>query len=275
MQRVLTTQLMEVLMRTTRLKAFHLQRFWIALAWIAAFPVLAAAQDPLERAVTAHGGQALNGVARIRMEGTSVTEGRTQRVVITASVQPTTEALRIDYGEPVSRSFINTGGNGALEVRGTNHLRYSPNVGAFAQMDMLSAFGVRHLATPAARRTVRGVKTVAGRPSTEVEAETDRALSLYRRTIGDSVHAAVDQETGLVAEILRKQYANDSLDIAFWAGFRFSDYRTVEGLVLPFRIDRVMDGLVRESITLERVILNPAFAPDHFAPPQSPARRTP
>jgi len=39
----------------------------------------------------------------------------------------------------------------------------------------------------------------------------------------------------------------------------FSDYRRVGGLVLPYRIDKYLDGQLRETITVDSIQINVAL----------------
>ena len=73
-----------------------------------------------------------------------------------------------------------------------------------------------------------------------------------------------DQQTGLVSAISRKQFADESLDLAFVSTYTFSDYRPVSGLLLPFRIERYLDGRLRETIVASSIQLNPALPADLF-----------
>ena len=44
----------------------------------------------------------------------------------------------------------------------------------------------------------------------------------------------------------------------------FSDYRAVSGLFLPFRIERYVDGHLREVITVDTIQINPTFPVNLF-----------
>jgi hypothetical protein len=215
-------------------------------------------------------------VVRIQMRGVSSTGGP---VTISASlVGSDAESLRVDYGVPVTRSTINTP-KGVFELRsGKPTVWKPPHVGAFAQRDILSALAVLPLIPPNVVRTPGGNGSVNGRASQRIHAATGRAKTVFRRAVTDEVDIQIDEETRLVAEILRRHYAEGSLDVTFQAGFRFADYRLVTGIYLPFRIERVMGGAVRETIVLDAIELNPPLSTGFFEPPasrQSPAWRRP
>ena len=67
--------------------------------------------------------------------------------------------------------------------------------------------------------------------------------------------------TGLVARIQRIQYAERSLDRPYWLSNDFADYRAVQGLLFPFRIDSSIDGRRTSTITVTAVTLNPPLSP--------------
>jgi hypothetical protein len=45
----------------------------------------------------------------------------------------------------------------------------------------------------------------------------------------------------------------------------FDDYRSVDGVVLPHRLSRSVDGQTAEEWTFKTIKLNPTFKPDTFA----------
>ena len=44
----------------------------------------------------------------------------------------------------------------------------------------------------------------------------------------------------------------------------YSDYRTVNGLLLPFRIQRYVNDRLRETITIDSIQINPTFPANLF-----------
>jgi hypothetical protein len=234
-------------------------------------PSTAQQPDPLVRAIAAHGGNVVETVVRIQMRGRS---SNGQPVTISASlVGNDANSLRLDYGIPVTKSFISKPVGAAELTVGRPTVWKPAHVGAFAQLDMLSVFGIRHLASPLVQQTVRGAGNLEGRPTTQVRAITERTKKVLRRTVADDVDVQVDQETGVVMEIMRMQRTENNLDRSFLAGFRFSDYRRVFGILLPYQIQRVMNGVVRETITLESIELNPPLTLTFFDVPSKPGRR--
>lgn len=251
-------------------------RALFVVASVSMTALLASAQhsDPVAEAVLRHGGSQLYAVLRLRMEGQSVTgTAAPEPVRIAAALEAgDTGSLRLDYGQPVRRSYVNAS-NGAGQILDGHPAAKRGHVGTYAQLDMLSALGILHLAKPGVQRSLPQPSVVAGRPSAKVHTVTGRSKTFYLRPVTDEAEVQVDAETGLVAQILRRHYAEKSLDVSFLAGFRFSDYRTVEGLLLPFRIERIMDGAVREVLSLNTITINPALEPDLFAVPRAPLTR--
>lgn len=234
------------------------------LLWLPLFVVLLPgrtfAQDAIVNALAAHGGAAVNTVNTIQITGTSTVGTTNQPVTISASFDGN---VRFDYGTPVTRSYVNNP-QGAFEVINGVPRWKQAHVGAFAQLDMLGVFGIRHLALAGVQRTVQSPGLVNGRATNRMKAQTGRNRVNYRRTYTDDTDVHVDQATGLVLEITRTHMAERDMDLKFVAGFRFANYQTVNGLQLPFQIQRVMDGVVRETITVQNIQLNPTFPANFF-----------
>jgi hypothetical protein len=254
------------------------RRALVTVLSILAFGQSSAAQAPdrIGAAVEAHGGVRLATVASVQMRGRSVRGGGATPVAISASfVGVDAGSLRVDYGTPVERSFYNTPKGAAEAVAGQPTVFKPAQVGLFAQFDILAGLGIQHLTAPSVQRSGGEPSLVNGRASNKVRAVTGRSKMLYRRGVADDLDVDLDAETGLVAAITRRQIAEGTMDLTFLAGFRFSDYRQVQGLWMPFRIDRVLDGVVRESIQLDSVDLNAPLSSGFFEPPPNDYRRNP
>lgn len=224
-----------------------------------AFSAPAQGTDAFTTAIEAHGGAALAAVQSLTLRGQSNLGGKNQPVTISVALAG---KLRIDYGQPVVRTEVSTPDGGFRTVQGKT-ASLARHSGAYAQLDMLSVFGILHLAI-GIEKTARGAGIVAGRATARVNAVTGRDQMQYRRTIKDEAEVQFDTETGLVAAISRTQYADESLDLSFVLTTTFSDYRPHGGFVFPFKINRYIDGVLRETITLESIEINPVFAPEAF-----------
>jgi hypothetical protein len=125
----------------------------------------------------AHGGAAVTGVDRIRLTGRSTIDGgAAQAIAITAGLDG---RLRVDYGDPVQRSIITTTA-GRSEIRNAKKTAKPAHDGAYSQLDLLSIFGIRHLAL-AASRTTLGPGSINGRATYRVRAATGREIQPYGR----------------------------------------------------------------------------------------------
>jgi hypothetical protein len=111
----------------------------------------------------------------------------------------------------------------------------------------------------------RGNGSVKGRPTAKVNANSGRQKTWYTRDVGDAIEADVDADSGLVVQVGRIQRADKSMDLSFLCTWTFSNFQTVNGLVLPFLIEKSINGRLLETISVESAQLNVAFPPDLFA----------
>lgn len=216
-------------------------------------------KTPYERALEAHGGAIVLSVQNLAIHGQSTRGGKPQPVTISASLDG---KLRVDYGKPVVQTEVFTAGGNFSVNSGAKRWK-APHAGAYAQLDLLSIFGVLHLAA-APQQSALEPAVVAGRTSDRVKAVTGRSKLVYRREIKDEADVVFDRETGLIAAISRQQFADESLDLSFQLTTTFSDYRPEGGMALPHKIVRFVDGQAIEEITVESVEINPAFEREFF-----------
>jgi len=210
--------------------------------------------------VRAHGEAALAAATSVVLTGTSTSGATREPVTISASLDG---KVRIDYGRPVTRSIVTTP-QGRFEITAGKLVHRPPHAGQFAQLDVLAVLGIRHLAAAGVERTALGSGQTGGRATTRARAVTSRQQTHYGRVVKDDAEIDFDQQTGLIAAIRRRQYADESLDLAFFSTYTFSDYRAVSGLLLPFRIDRYLDNQLKQTIILDSIQLNPVLAADLF-----------
>jgi hypothetical protein len=222
--------------------------------------------DPIAAALAAHGATA-ESVQRLQLTGVSRSARGTELITISASLDG---SLRVDYGRPITRTYRNTAAGATEVVEGKPVSFKPPQVGAFAQLDMLAVFGIRHLAGSAVQRTVEGTGQAADRTFMKARAVTGRHKVVLGRDIADGARVQVDTQTGVVLEITRDLLAENSVALSIPAGFRFKDYRLVEGIYFPFQIERVLNNNVVETISLDAVDLHPAFDSDWFKTPHPP-----
>lgn len=235
-------------------------RYLSTICMIASMAVPSLAQVPatdvLSQSIAAHGGPAVTAVQTVEIHAALVALGNKQEtpVVVSAAMDG---RLRIDFGSPAER-FIVVSNDGTTEYRGKQAIKLPSHVGAFSALDMLSVFGVQRFAAPG--NAVTAADSANG-SLVELKAATHEEKRFYGRKITDEATVEVDKATGLILSIQRVQYANQSLDRPFIAGQRFSDYRSVKGVLFPFRIESSIDGRVVAVFSVTSVIFNPALSP--------------
>jgi hypothetical protein len=139
------------------------------------------------------------------------------------------------------------------------------HVGIFAQLDLLSVFGLLRLETGNVTWTDLPAVAVSGRAANGRKADTGQTKQHLRRTLQDQADIHFDAETGLVVAITRKHYGEKSLDLVMPVTTVFSDHRMVQNIVFPFRIERYLNNTpLTEVITVTNVQFNPPFSPSIF-----------
>jgi hypothetical protein len=218
------------------------------------------ADSMLSSSLVAHGGIELLGVRAVTITGTSTRGSAVEPLTIHGSFDGHT---RIEYGSGEAGSTVSTPG-GVFDVRAGKVVSRPPHVGLYSQYDVFSILGLRTTWVNGADRGFMGNGTVGGRQTVKVHAGTNNQKSFYGRQIQDELDVDFDQATGLVAAIHRRGYADDSLDVSFVVSYAFSDYRQHQGLWLPYRIDRYMNGNIKESIRVDSYVINPVLSPSLF-----------
>lgn len=232
----------------------------LGVLFLIAVPAVVASQipDPIATAMTAHGGTArLAAIQGIRIKGQATRMGVSAAITISAR---TSGEVRIDYDQPLNRSFVNAAA--PFEIADGKQTFKQPHTGAFGRLDLLSILGVAPYL--AATKTFVGRTSAPSGMVDRYEARTSDEKVFYRRTLEDRVKVDFDTGTGRIAGIARQQFAEQSLDHPFTLSHAFSDYRVVNGVVLPFRIDIAVDGNVKETILVDSIQLNPIFLRDLF-----------
>ena len=235
----------------------------LVIGWLS-ICLAATAQSPADiysRAKTQHGGTALNAVSSVLIAGESVSRNGNMPITITADLAG---SIRFDYGLPVERSVVRTS-QGEFEIRGTATKSKQPHVGLYAGLDLLSIFGLRRLDSSGITWADTGSAVDSGRVVKGLAVRTGQQQRHYGRLLQDEFEIAFDMETGLISNVRRMQYADNSLDLIFPVVHKFSDYMTVNGIILPFRIDKYVQDHLVETITVSRIQLNPSLSSTAFA----------
>lgn len=217
--------------------------------------------DPLNAALSAHGGAAVDSVSAIQLVGQSTDWNGTLPVTITAQIDG---HIRFDYGQPVQRSLVHTP-DGEFIKKGTAVEYKQPFVDLFGTLDPLSILGLRQLETSSPVWTDGGTAVDGGRSVRVMNVSTGQSQRRYGRVLKEEFQVAFDAQTGLVSSVTRQQYSDKSLDLVFPVVYRFSDYRTVQNVVFPYRIEKSVFDRVTETIVITSVVLNPPIPGSIFA----------
>jgi hypothetical protein len=223
-------------------------------------PPLQPANGILSETLQRHGGSSLNAVNTIRLKGTRKVGDASEPVVISASVEG---SARIDVGREVGWSTVTTP-TGRYSVRNGKKEYRPTHSGVFAQLDIFSVLGIRNAYGNGGNRGIVGNREIKGQPTVLVRAGKDREQTFYGRVVKDEVDIEMDAATGLVAAIRRVEYADNNLDKTFLTSRLFSDYRAVEGILLPFRIEEYQGKTLKATFTVDAYDINPVFDRDLF-----------
>ena len=217
--------------------------------------------DAFTNALTQHGGAAVDAVSALQITGTSTDSNGTSALTITAEFDG---RIRFDYGQPVTRSLVQTS-QGQFVLHGTRVEPKQAFVGVFGAVDMLSIFGLRRLETESPTWIDGGTAVdAAGHTVFVRNVSTGQQQRHYGRLLTDQFQIAFDAQSGLVSSVTRQQYSDNSLDVVFPVTYRFSDYRTFQNIVFPYRIDKYVFGRLAETIVVTGLQLNPAVSTATF-----------
>jgi len=92
----------------------------------------------------------------------------------------------------------------------------------------------------------------------------------FNRALDEDAEVFVDATTSLIVRSQRMQAANDSMDFRVPSVLDFSDYRQVNGMMIPFRIVNTIgdrnSGMRQVTITIQSVLINQGIADSAFRP---------
>ena len=213
-------------------------------------------EDAFNAAVANHGGvTAINAIQTLRIVGDSTS--RNGKAAVTVSVD-LTGRMRIDYGQPVTRSLVHTP-EGETEIVNGKTAYKQPFVGLFAGLDVFSILGLKRLQLGGIDWKDKGNVVEAGRSVAQRTVDTGVSERHYGRTVKDEFDIKFDTQTGLIAGITRQQFAENSMDLVFPVTYAFSDYRVLGAIVFPYRIDKYVFGRLAETISATTVEINPVL----------------
>jgi len=180
--------------------------------------------------------------ASIQILGSVLRGNAREPVTITATNK---EEAVVDYGNlrrvaTASRHFKDDGTKATIQ----------PTLSGFTQLDATSVFLLAQLAGRPVRVDRPEPAKFQGIPAFRVHVSSDRSEVHYRQyKVRDELDLFVT-ESGLLAGIERTFYRERPL-FTVTMRLAFSDYRDANGVLLPYRIDRYMNGHNVESIAVD------------------------
>jgi hypothetical protein len=183
----------------------------------------------------------------------------TEPIRITATSQ---EDALIEYGEK-KRVATKTS---HFRDDGTKISREFTPAG-FTQLDVTSVFWISQLSNMPLRTEASAKRTVSQEKAFQsVRLSSGRSeVHFSRYNVDDAFDLFITEDSGLLAGISRTFYA-ERPDFSFTYQTAFSDYREVGGVLLPYRIDRYMQGRLVETITVSQYAVDVPAPPPLFAP---------
>jgi hypothetical protein len=200
-----------------------------------------------------------NPPASIQIVGNVIKGDRKEPVTITANQQ---EETLIDYGgvkrvETPSKNFQYD-----AEKVAPQH-----TLSGFAQLDVTSVFLLAHLvrrpltfgrAEPAATKDQSLIK---------IHVRSNRTEKHYVQIVVNDEVDIFTEPSGLLAGISRSFYQSKP-PFNFTMSLTFSDYRDTNGVLLPYRIERLINGLSVEAIAVDSYAFDVATPGSLFERPR-------
>jgi hypothetical protein len=134
--------------------------------------------------------------------------------------------------------------------------------GGFAQLDVTGLFLVAQLAERGVAVGLAEESATAG--LRRIAVRGNRSELHYRRfTVHDALDLYIDT-SGRLAGIVRQFYP-DQPQYRYTVSLKFSDYRKTGEMLLPYRIERFLQGKTLETITVETYAFDVPAGPAMFA----------
>jgi hypothetical protein len=190
----------------------------------------------------------------IQITGVSTRGGAAEPIKITATRY---EEVLIEYGNRERR--VTTPSANFLADASKTTAEDRP--GGFAQLDVTGLFLVAQLAE---RGVAVGFAEESSSPGLRrIAVRGNRSELHYRRfTVHDALDLYIDP-LGRLAGIVRQFYP-DEPQYRYTVSLAFSDYRETGGLLLPYRIERFLQGKSVEAITVGAYAFNVPASPAMF-----------
>jgi hypothetical protein len=135
-------------------------------------------------------------------------------------------------------------------------------------LDIVNEVGDRRLKIRYVGTEVLGTRTVLHFALRYLDLTPQKRF--LNRALDEEADFFADASTGLIVRSQRMQAANDSMDFRVPSVLDFSDYRPVNGLMIPFRIVNTVgtssSGIYQSTVVVQSVLLNQGIADSVFLP---------
>lgn len=210
----------------------------------ARLPLFAQGRVALDAIQRAHGSPVIAPIS-VQMTGIVERDGKTEPFRLVATRD---EELRIEYGglgkdSLVLSQIVNFRDDG-------EKVAFLRSPSGFAQLDITGVFFVQQLRNRAVHVEATPDRMTIGDVSTQrLDVQSERT-QVHRGTIrvGDHVDLYVTDD-GLLAGLSRTFY--EGRPERYTQAFRFSDYRKVNGELLPFRIEVYLNSQKRQTFLVQ------------------------
>ena len=221
----------------------------------------------LQQSLQAHGRGRLTDISAT---GTVTSSGQTQPINLYAKGNG---SGRIENGAGSGRSVIvfDRGRSWAGADRDLRPLKdhtAQRRLTLFPFLDVIA-----ELDQPQVEVAYRGLELVNGAPAHKVSVrakDNDAAKRFLHRPLEEAVDFWIDERTGLIVRSERLRITEENMDFKIPSVLEFSDYRTVGGVAIPFRIVSTMGrpdiGIYRSTTVLTNVTINSGIPHTMFSP---------
>jgi len=174
-----------------------------------------------------------------------------------------TQQMRYEFGDGTSPSIsIFKSGQGSRglqsQMRAIEDHASEAHASLLPFLDLLSEAG-----NPALEASYEGLKSLAGAPVYHFALslrDKSASIRLLRRPLDEQADFYVDARTLLVVRSVHYRYAENNLELRVPSVLDFSDYRSVNGVHVPFRIVNTVGssylGLTQSVLVLQSVAFN-------------------
>jgi hypothetical protein len=164
--------------------------------------------------------------------------------------------LEITHADGEQTIIVNKSG-AAYEQRSGTRTEFPIHSTAFFRPEHLPNLGcLIDLNRQGMNAEYRGTETVRDTPAYHIVFSTSSTQSRFINPKAAEFHVFIDTQSFLVLKTISYVFAPDAIqNSSVWETY-YGDYRTVQGILLPFRIEHFSNGQSVNTITLSDVRLN-------------------